>query len=181
MGAAPASMAKAASERSRPGCDQLISTWAAVTGPTPGWASSTGAIAATSTPSSFSSWLASAWAASTRSAVSRSARTVARSSTGSLGWAVSAAHARAWASQVPPPSPARSGSGAVTSCEHPQRFAVATLAGLARWSRLNASRPARMASSGSLLAPLRPRGRLGRSISVTHSPRSARKLARPAP
>jgi hypothetical protein len=27
IGAAPASMAKAASERSRPGCDQLISTW----------------------------------------------------------------------------------------------------------------------------------------------------------
>jgi hypothetical protein len=37
IGAAPASMAKAASERSRPGCDQPISTCAAVTGPTPGW------------------------------------------------------------------------------------------------------------------------------------------------
>ena len=43
MGARPASMAEAASERSRPGCDQLISSCAAVTGPTPGWASSAGA------------------------------------------------------------------------------------------------------------------------------------------
>jgi hypothetical protein len=43
------------------------------------------------------------------------------------------------------------------------------------------SRPAQMASSGSLLAPVRPRGRLGRSISTTHSPWSSRKLARPAP
>jgi hypothetical protein len=48
-------LAKAAFERSRRGCDQLISTWAAVTGPTPGWASSTGAVALTSPRSSFSS------------------------------------------------------------------------------------------------------------------------------
>jgi len=43
-------MAKAASERRRLGWDQLISSWAAVTGPTPGWASSAGAIAWTSGP-----------------------------------------------------------------------------------------------------------------------------------
>jgi hypothetical protein len=55
MGAAPASMAKAASERSRPGCDQLISTWAAVMGPMPGWASSAGATARASVPSSLAS------------------------------------------------------------------------------------------------------------------------------
>jgi hypothetical protein len=85
MGAAPASMAKAASERSRPGCDQLISTWAAVTGPTPGWASSAGATTRASVPSSLPSWVASAWAARARSAVARSARTVARYSTGSDG------------------------------------------------------------------------------------------------
>jgi hypothetical protein len=35
--AAPASMAKAASERNRPGWDQLISSWAALVGPIPGW------------------------------------------------------------------------------------------------------------------------------------------------
>jgi hypothetical protein len=37
--AAPASMAKAASERNRPGWDQLISSWAPLIGPIPGWAS----------------------------------------------------------------------------------------------------------------------------------------------
>ena len=52
MGAAPASMAKAASEDSRPGCDQLIGTWAPVTGPTPGWASSADATARASVSSS---------------------------------------------------------------------------------------------------------------------------------
>jgi hypothetical protein len=46
--ATPASMANAASERSQPGCDQLISSRAAVTGPTPGWASGAGASARTS-------------------------------------------------------------------------------------------------------------------------------------
>ena len=196
----PASMAKAASDRSRPGCDQLISTWAAVTGPTPGWASSAGATIRTKMASSLPSWVASVWAARARSAVIRSARTVARYSTGSLGWAVSAAHARAWRSQVPPRSPVRSGSGAVTSrALRCRRASAATLTapalviwstrrasrwprwrGLARCSRLSASRPARIASSGSLLAWVRP-VRLGRSISVTHSPWSARKLASPAP
>jgi hypothetical protein len=42
MGLAPASAAKAASERSRPVCDQLTSTWAALIGPTPGSSSSHG-------------------------------------------------------------------------------------------------------------------------------------------
>ena len=42
-GAAPASMAKAASERNRPGWDQLISSWAALMGPMPGWANRAGA------------------------------------------------------------------------------------------------------------------------------------------
>jgi hypothetical protein len=36
-GAAPPSIANAASERSRPRWDQLISTWAALIGPIPGW------------------------------------------------------------------------------------------------------------------------------------------------
>ena len=58
-GAAPASIAKAASERNRPGCDQLMSTWAALIGPIPRWASSTGAMAVISWRSSASSALAS--------------------------------------------------------------------------------------------------------------------------
>jgi hypothetical protein len=41
-GAAPASMAKAASERKRPGSDQLSSSWAAWMAPIPGWASRPG-------------------------------------------------------------------------------------------------------------------------------------------
>jgi hypothetical protein len=59
MGATPASMANAASERSRPGCNQLISSGAVVTGPTPGRASSTGASACTTVRSSLPSCLAS--------------------------------------------------------------------------------------------------------------------------
>jgi hypothetical protein len=91
-----------ASERSRPGCDQLISTWAAVMGPMPGWASSAGANARASMPSSLASWVASWWAARARSAVARNARTVARYSTGSDGWALSAAHARPGAARSHP-------------------------------------------------------------------------------
>ena len=59
-GAAPASMAKAASERNRPGWDQLISTWAALMGPIPGWVSRAGATTVTSWRSSTSNCLASA-------------------------------------------------------------------------------------------------------------------------
>jgi hypothetical protein len=55
----PASMAKAASERNRPRWDQLISSWAALTGPMPGWVSNAGATAMTSSRSSASSCLAS--------------------------------------------------------------------------------------------------------------------------
>src|SRR5215213_10156918 len=40
MGFTPARLAKAASERSRPGCDQAVNATAAVTGPIPGWLSS---------------------------------------------------------------------------------------------------------------------------------------------
>src|SRR5215218_6076006 len=48
-------MAEAASDRNRPGWDQLISSWAALTGPIPGWASRAGAMAVTSWRSSASS------------------------------------------------------------------------------------------------------------------------------
>ena len=43
IGAAPASRAKAASEWTRPWCDQESTTCAAAWGPTPGWSSSCGA------------------------------------------------------------------------------------------------------------------------------------------
>src|SRR5829696_5477373 len=62
----PASMAKAASERSRPGWDQLISSWAAVMGPMPDWVSRAGATAMMSWRSSASSWWASCRAARAR-------------------------------------------------------------------------------------------------------------------
>ncbi len=42
IGAAPASIANAASERIRPGWDQAIRTWAAVRAPIPGWVSRSG-------------------------------------------------------------------------------------------------------------------------------------------
>jgi hypothetical protein len=134
-----------------------------------------------------SSSLASNRAASTRSAVTRSARAVARCSTGSVGTATSAAQARACCSQLRPRRVSRSGSGAVMISALSCRRASAptwTMAlgvvcstriasrcprwrGLARCSRARASRPARMAS---LLAPLRPRGRLSRSALPHSSP-----------
>ena len=47
IGATPASRAKAASERTRPWCDQVTISWAATIGPTPGSSSSLGASART--------------------------------------------------------------------------------------------------------------------------------------
>jgi hypothetical protein len=66
IGLAPASAAKAASERSRPACDQLTSTWAALPGPMAGSSSSR--------PISPSSWLASAVRNWTRRAVESATR-----------------------------------------------------------------------------------------------------------
>ncbi len=146
-GAAPASIAKAASERSRPGWDQLISTWAAVTGPIPGWASSTGAIAVTSLRSSASSSLASARAVSARWAVRPAPHGGAV-----LHRIAGCGHQRGAGAELwqpgPPSQAVRSGSGAVTisalSCrrasapawtapgaggvQHPQRLPVPALA-----------------------------------------------------
>ena len=50
--------------------------------------------------------------------------------------------------------------------QHPQRLPVPTLARRGEVVAGRASRPARMASRASLLAPWRPHGRLGRSITV---------------
>jgi len=70
MGAVPASRAKAASDRMRPGCDQERTSWAAACGPTPGWSRSCGASLRTS---------ASIWRVSSRSSAC-SCRCVERSS-----------------------------------------------------------------------------------------------------
>jgi hypothetical protein len=53
--------------------------------------------------------------------------------------------------------------------------------GLVRCSQARASRPTRTASRVSRLAPWRPRGRWGRSISTTHAPWSTRNRVSPAP
>ena len=90
MGAAPASMARrppSAAGPLRP-ADQHLGGGV---GPTPGWASSAGATARARVPSSLASWVPPV-GGQARSAVARSARTVARYSTGSDGWAFSAAH-----------------------------------------------------------------------------------------
>lgn len=52
IGLTPAKAANAASDRSRPACDQLTRIWAALIGPIPGNSSSHGATAATSRSSS---------------------------------------------------------------------------------------------------------------------------------
>jgi hypothetical protein len=49
VGATPATMTRRPLNAADLGCDQLLCSWAAVTGPTPDWASSTGAITCTST------------------------------------------------------------------------------------------------------------------------------------
>ena len=69
----------------RPAWDQLISTWAALRGPTPGTSSSQGAIAPTRVVSSAWSWSASTWRDRMRWAVARSARTVAWCSSDLVG------------------------------------------------------------------------------------------------
>jgi hypothetical protein len=111
MGLAPARAAKAASERSRPACDQLTSTWAALIGPTPGSSSSHGATAATSRSSSAAS-AASSWM---RRAVERSARTVIRCSSDRAGRSRNAAQRAICCRLASRRSSARSSSGAPTS------------------------------------------------------------------
>jgi hypothetical protein len=114
MGLAPASAAKAASERSRPACDQLTSTWAALIGPTPGNSSNHGMTAATSRSSSARSPAASAASSWIRCAVERNARTVTRCSSDLAGRARRLAQRPTWRLVASPRSSARSSSGALT-------------------------------------------------------------------
>jgi glutamate synthase domain-containing protein 2 len=92
----------------------LISSWAALMGPIPGWVSRAGAMTVTSWRSSPSSWWASCRAVRTRWAVRARARTVARCSTGSLGVATSPAQAWTCWRQGRPRRVVRRSSGAVT-------------------------------------------------------------------
>jgi hypothetical protein len=110
----PARAANAASERRRPACDQLTSTWAALSGPTPGTSSSQGTTAWISTVSSAWSWSASAARNWTRWAVARSARTVAWCSSDLVGRSRRLAQALIWLLVLRPRSSARSSSGAPT-------------------------------------------------------------------
>ena len=80
IGATPASRAKAASERTRPLCDQLTISWAATIGPTPGSSSSLGASARTWARISVCSSAASSVADWTRRARVRSTSVAASSS-----------------------------------------------------------------------------------------------------
>ena len=91
IGLTPANAAKAASERTLPGCDQLTSTWAVLSGPIPGSSSSHGAAARTSLVISASSSAASAASSRIRWEVQRSARTVMRCSKDLAGRSRSAA------------------------------------------------------------------------------------------
>jgi hypothetical protein len=181
IGAAPASMAKAASERSRPGCDQLTSTWAAVTGPT-----RAGQQRRRHHPDQDGQLLA------------EPGRLLVGGQ-GPLGGGPQRPHGRSILHRVvglggqrrpgprlaQPPlaaqaGPQRLGRGhqqglevpagiggldgtGPGELEHPQGLALAARPRVARCSRLSASRPARIASSGSLLAWVRP-VRLGRAL-----------------
>lgn len=74
IGAPPAKQAKAASERNRPGCDQLTRIHAAVIGPTPSKTKNVGVSWAMGWRRSFSHSRASAWRCWMRWAVERRAR-----------------------------------------------------------------------------------------------------------
>ena len=77
MGAAPASIANAASERQRPGCDQAHNTVAATIGPTPNRSSNSGCHSRTMVQISVSCDWASGSSVSERRAGVRSAVAVA--------------------------------------------------------------------------------------------------------
>jgi hypothetical protein len=94
IGLVPARAANAASERNRPGCDQLTSSWAALIGPTPHTSNSQGTAAATSVAISALRLAASASRAWMSWAVARRACTVARCSSDLAGRALSLAQER---------------------------------------------------------------------------------------
>jgi hypothetical protein len=197
---APARAAKAASERSRPACDQLTSTWAALIGPTPDSSSSHGATAATTAPAPPVARPPRRPAAGSGGRCSAgSGRSCGAPATGSAAPAAPrSARSVAWsqaraARPVAPRAPHNQGlelvdgahlgpAGAVASGQqHPQRLPITTPTrhdlvvvgqGLPR-------RPESVRAS--LLAPVRPAGRLGRPTSTTHSPRACKKLVSPAP
>jgi hypothetical protein len=102
------------SDRNRPACDQLISTCAALSGPTPGTSSSQGATAWTRMDGSAWSWSAAACRCWMRWAVARRARTVARCSSDLLGRSRRLAQVRIWLEVGRLRSSARSSSGAPT-------------------------------------------------------------------
>ena len=196
----PARRAKAASLGKRPRCDQEISTCAAASGPTPGWASSCGASLRVSVSISRASSRSSTLSCCTRRATERSASSVPRSSGSWRRSGLTAARRRNSRDRVSERSSPRSGSGAVTSRSRswhsPARFAFtapsraaisarkASRSPLARGvaGRCCAStlRAARTASSASVLPP-ELRSRRKRPTSSTRSPQSARKRVRPAP
>ena len=200
IGATPARRAKAASERTRPWCDQATISCAATIGPTPGSSSSVGASARTWAWISCSSSSASTVAAFARRArLRRTSRVVTSSAAPGLR--------RKWlqrSSSFPlgsARSSCRSWSGAVTitarSCANAWRR-TSTAPRRAISSRRSASRrsplrgrafaapasAARAVSTASSLSSLPRRRRLlpgVRLTSSTVSSRPARKRASPAP
>src|SRR6266545_3561913 len=165
-------MAKAASDRSRPACDQAVSSCAAQITPTPGSASSRGASLSTRVSSSLWSSSASAWRASARWAVRRSPMIVARCSIGWVEWLRRRAQRASSWSVASARSCSRRRWGALTTSA--LRWLIAHVRapialwrvvsstriasrsprrrGWARWSRPSASRAARTASRSSVLA-----------------------------
>ena len=128
MGAAPASRAKAASDRIRPGCDQESTSWAAACGPTPGWSSSCGASLRVSASIWRPSSRSSAVSCRTRRAIERSASRLPRSSGSRRVSGRVAARRRSSGAGVSGRSSLRSGSGVVInrsrSWPSPAHFAL---------------------------------------------------------
>ena len=125
IGAAPASLAKAASDVIRPWCDQERTSCAAACGPTPGCTSSCGASLRVIVSISRASSRSSAVSCSTRRAIERSASMLPRSSGSRRPPGRVAARRCSSRAGVSGRSSLRSGSGAVRgqlSFHHPRAF-----------------------------------------------------------
>ncbi len=199
-GLVPASAANAASERIRPGCDQLTQSCAATIGPMPGSASSCGTALAVRALRSVSAVLASSVSARARRASRRSDCTRTQVSRSSDPRERSVEQAAIRPAMLRSCRRRRSSSGAViTKSRIWLRTAVRwrtnrsrstsssraasrspSMRGCRTDLAANADRAASSASMGSLLPARRVR-RVGRSTSVICAPTAASARQSPAP
>ena len=168
---------------SRPLCDQESTTWAARSGPTPGWSSSCGASLRVSVSISRASSRSSTVSCCTRRATARSASRLPRSSGSRAALGPHRCEAvRAAAPGSAKRSSARSGSGVVTSSarswQSPARFAIAAPSRAAINARSASRSPLLRGVAGRFCASTLRAARIASSASVF--PPERRSRAKPA-